>query len=461
MLICFEALYNLFLYVSIFFTIFILKYRPYAIKWVYILLYVILYMLVGLFSLNVFFNFYFNPIFFNYLSIYSVTQFNGATFLFLFLAVNIAIIILHIINSKIFINRSLFLINIFVLLTLFHGFFFEKNVFLVFLYYECLLIPSYLLIFFLSPNQRFLVVSIYFLIWTQIGSFLVFIAISYLYLYYGISFNLMHVNFSILENNILFCLIYFGFGIKIPIWPFFYWLTKTHVEAPSFFSIYLSGFLVKTAVLGFYKFVKFFFITYVTNYLLLFVVFSILDSSLKLWIQVDLKKLVAFCTVQEMNLIFFLVFFNTTNTFVVIALFSLTHAFLSALFFYLVDVIYRLYHTRLIFNLTGLLIIAPLLSFFVYIGLILYNGLPFTLKFLVELYTLHILLDFNFYIYINILLVANWLGCIGLAKNWLNILFSAPQWYSNINDLNKKEFLLLSYFCTVLVVGIQLTFVIF
>jgi NADH:ubiquinone oxidoreductase subunit 4 (subunit M) len=30
-------------------------------------------------------------------------------------------------------------------------------------------------------------------------------------------------------------------------------LTKTHVEAPAGFSMYLSGFLVKSAVYGFYK----------------------------------------------------------------------------------------------------------------------------------------------------------------------------------------------------------------
>lgn len=42
-----------------------------------------------------------------------------------------------------------------------------------------------------------------------------------------------------------------GLGVKIPIWPFHFWLTKTHVEAPTYFSIYLSGFLVKTAIMGF------------------------------------------------------------------------------------------------------------------------------------------------------------------------------------------------------------------
>jgi formate hydrogenlyase subunit 3/multisubunit Na+/H+ antiporter MnhD subunit len=59
-------------------------------------------------------------------------------------------------------------------------------------------------------------------------------------------------------------------------------LTKTHVEAPTGFSMYLSGFLVKSALYGFYK---------ITSLLgtelngILFctiVVLGILDSSMKM-----------------------------------------------------------------------------------------------------------------------------------------------------------------------------------
>jgi formate hydrogenlyase subunit 3/multisubunit Na+/H+ antiporter MnhD subunit len=59
-------------------------------------------------------------------------------------------------------------------------------------------------------------------------------------------------------------------------------LTKTHVEAPTGFSMYLSGFLVKSALYGFYK---------ITNLLgnninsVLFstiIILGILDSSMKM-----------------------------------------------------------------------------------------------------------------------------------------------------------------------------------
>jgi len=50
------------------------------------------------------------------------------------------------------------------------------------------------------------------------------------------------------ELFLISILFFIGFGVKIPIWPFHYWLTRVHVEASTGFSIFLSGFLVKAAV---------------------------------------------------------------------------------------------------------------------------------------------------------------------------------------------------------------------
>ena len=58
--------------------------------------------------------------------------------------------------------------------------------------------------------------------------------------------------YSTHEINILFFIL-LGFGVKIPIWPFYEWLPKAHVEASTNFSIFLSGVLVKFAFFGFLK----------------------------------------------------------------------------------------------------------------------------------------------------------------------------------------------------------------
>ena len=81
-------------------------------------------------------------------------------------------------------------------------------------------------------------------------------------------------------------------------------MTKTHVEAPSGFSIYLSGFLVKSALFGFYKIMYCIDVELNNALFIAVLVTGVVDASLKMWGQTDLKKLVAYATIQEMNLIF-------------------------------------------------------------------------------------------------------------------------------------------------------------
>lgn len=68
--------------------------------------------------------------------------------------------------------------------------------------------------------------------------------------------------------------------------------------------MFLSGFLVKSAVYGFYKFSSFLSFELVTLFFTTFLIIGVIDASLKMWGQTDLKKLIAYSTVQEMNLIY-------------------------------------------------------------------------------------------------------------------------------------------------------------
>jgi formate hydrogenlyase subunit 3/multisubunit Na+/H+ antiporter MnhD subunit len=81
-------------------------------------------------------------------------------------------------------------------------------------------------------------------------------------------------------------------------------LTKTHVEAPAGFSMYLSGFLVKTALYGFFKYTTILGLGVNTTVFIVITSIGVVDASIKMFSQVDFKKLVAFCTIQEMNLIY-------------------------------------------------------------------------------------------------------------------------------------------------------------
>lgn len=346
-------------------------------------------------------------------------------FVLLFLSYIVGFISLLALDSRLYWKnfRYLFTFNIFVVVV--YLYVTTTNLLLFFLFYEFLLIPSFLFVYFVSPSRRAIQASIYFVIWTQLGSFLVLSAVSYIVYTVGSSeFDIIRrFNFSNTESYILYSLLFFGFGFKIPIWPFHYWLTKTHVEAPSGFSIYLSGFLVKSALYGFYKISTLLTCEINTTIFVLITLLGVFDSSLKMWGQTDVKKLVAYGTIQEMNLIFLVFCWGDSSIIVAGIIFTSTHAFLSCLMFYLVDCVYRRYHTRSLVEVNGILHVTPNLGIAILVMTVFFAGLPGTIKFVSEFYIFSSFLEISPFLCITLMLIANVVGLIGFSKIWFNLVF--------------------------------------
>lgn len=343
--------------------------------------------------------------------------------------------------------KYIFMFNIFAIIVFLYVS--VSNLLLFFLLYEFLLIPSFLFVYFVSPSRRAIQASIYFVIWTQIGSFLVLIASGFMFNISGSLdfFSLKNFKFSNYESWVIYVLLFLGFGFKVPIWPFHYWLTKTHVEAPSGFSIYLSGFLVKSALYGFYKISNLLCTDIDSTIFITICMFGVLDASFKMWGQTDLKKLVAYGTIQEMNLIFLMFCWGDTNTILIGILFSATHAFLSALMFFLVDCIYRRYHTRSIIEINGILHLTPNLGIAILIMCVFFSGLPGTIKFISEFYVFSGFLEVTPIGCFLLMFIANVIGLIGFSKAWFNSVFGLNKKHLNSipMDLTFKEIYVISF----------------
>lgn len=338
-------------------------------------------------------------------------------------------------------NKYLYYFNIFLIIV--YLYVTVSNILLFFILYELLLIPSFLIIYFLSTSRRSIQATIYFVIWTQLGSLLVLIAIAYIINLTNL-YNFSDLVFFKFTNNEIFLLItllFFGFGFKVPIWPFHYWLTKTHVEAPSGFSIYLSGFLVKSALYGFYKITTNLYIDINTSFFITICIIGVIDASLKMWGQTDLKKLVAYGTIQEMNIIYLTFCWGDSYMIVAGIIFTATHAFLSALMFFIVDCVYRRFHSRSIIEINGILHILPNLSILIIIMIIFFSGLPGTLKFISEFFIFSSFFEVSPVTCFILMLVANTFGLIGFSKVWFNLLFGLPKKSINslVIDLALKE----------------------
>lgn len=353
-------------------------------------------------------------------------------------------------DVRVFFNKSLnalLLISFIISIWLFIN---EGSAINLFLIYELFLLPSFYLVYRLSPNRRAIIASIYFLTWTQFGSLLVLIAIV---LSFKINGYFTFGTYSLNKDYLIFWLIFFGFGIKIPMWPFYYWLTKTHVEASSFFSMYLSGFLVKTAVFLFIKFYSIFNLSNFYNLPLILLLIGVIDSSIKMWHQTDLKKLIAYTTVQEMNFLCIPILWNDAFGEALVAIFIATHCLLSCIFFFFIDVISKRFNTRVSSQIVGLVHVMPTFSLIIFLSWVLFSGLPYTIKFLLEIGIFTVLYNHNFLLAIVALIAMNVIGLVGFSKNIFNALFGAPVVTDFIiYDLTKRETILYLFFLINLVV---------
>ena len=350
----------------------------------------------------------------------------------------VGLIILFISDVRTFFFKFFSLIFFFFFLILIYFFITETNYIMIFIYYELFLLPSFYLVYWVSPNRRSIVASIYFLTWTQTGSLCLLIVIIYIYLTTNSTDLINLVNNQPIWINVLFFL---GIGVKVPIWPLYYWLTKTHVEASSFFSIYLSGFLVKTAIYLFVFFYNYFNTILLDSIFIIFIMMGVIDSSIKMWHQIDVKKLIAYTTVQEMNILFLPLFWNNDSTELLVSLFIITHCLLSTLLFFSVDILIKRFHTRTVTNIQGIIQVMPIFGMCMLITLLLFTGLPFTIKFFLEISIFNFLINMNLELTLLIIFVANWIGLLGFSKIWFNLLFGKPN-NQLVYDLTVREFII-------------------
>ena len=138
-------------------------------------------------------------------------------------------------------------------------FVFVESAVAMFIAYEFLLIPTTLMIDGFAKTSRGVEAARFMLIWTQVGALTLFPLLIYS-TGVAMGFNIVTCahNFTQMQKNVIMFLAFFGFGAKMPVWPFYWWLPEAHVEVTTAFSIVLSGVSVKFAFLGFMRFVGIF-----------------------------------------------------------------------------------------------------------------------------------------------------------------------------------------------------------
>lgn len=324
--------------------------------------------------------------------------------------------------------------------------FFTDSIILFFLAYEMLLIPSFFILYNFAKTRRCVEAAYLMFFWTQFGA--LFLIFSFLYLFFLVGTSSFFVtstfHFSTFELNFLFMCWFIGFGVKLPIWPFYGWLPKAHVEASTNFSIFLSGVLVKFAFFGLLKCLVTIQLEPTFYFVYPFLTIGIVDAVFKLFYQIDLKKLVAYSTVVEMHWLTICVISGQSSLMLTSFCMLISHALLSTNSFLLVDAIGRRFKTRLITEINGVNFMCPKLFLVSLVNLLVFLGFPGSIMFIAEILFFSFCFDLFPLLTLILVFLLYLVGPTMFFRSWMNVLFgSSVQMLKTLpTDLTSKELLL-------------------
>jgi NADH-quinone oxidoreductase subunit M len=277
------------------------------------------------------------------------------------------------------------------------GTFCALDFFLFYVFWEIMLVPMYFIIGIWGGNRR-LYAAIKFFLYTLSGSVLMLISILALYFFNdgGIPFlNIAGLGntatFSVLKFHEIGHLIpptlqfwiflgfFFGFAIKVPMFPFHTWLPDAHVEAPTAGSIILAAVLLKMGTYGFVRFALPILPDATKQLILPVVVLAIIGiiyGALVSLVQKDMKKLVAYSSVSHLGFVMLGLFALNPMGIRGSVIQMINHGISTGALFLLVGIIYERRHTRLIADYGGLAKQMPIYAILFLIAALSSMGLP-------------------------------------------------------------------------------------
>ena len=246
------------------------------------------------------------------------------------------------------------------------GVFVSLDFILFYIFWELVLLPMYFLISIWGSSNRMYAATKFF-IYTLFGSVLMLVGILMIYFNSGLnSFSILELTKSNIAPNMqnwIFLLLFMGFAIKVPMFPFHTWLPDAHTEAPTAGSVLLAGILLKMGCYGFIRIS----IPILPDAarawapaIAILSIIGIIYGALASLIQKDLKRLVAFSSVSHMGFVMLGISSLTPTAINGAVLQMFNHGCITGMLFLLVGMIYERTHTRQISELGGLANKMPL-----------------------------------------------------------------------------------------------------
>jgi len=152
-------------------------------------------------------------------------------------------------------------------------------------------------------------------------------------------------------------------------------------------SVLLAGILLKLGGYGFLRFNMLFpiAVNYLSPYIILLSLVSIIYGALISCRQSDMKRLIAYSSVSHMGMVTLAIFTNSYLGFISSTYMMLAHGFTSSALFILVGLLYSRFNSRILKYYKGLTTCMPIFSIIFFIMTLSNIGFPLTFNFKAEL----------------------------------------------------------------------------
>ncbi len=249
------------------------------------------------------------------------------------------------------------------------GAFMALDLLLFFLFWEVMLVPMYFLIGIWGSTNR-LYSAIKFFLYTLAGSVVMLLGILALYFHHQgatgtYTFDIVRLQQVSIPPGLqwwIFLAFFFGFAVKVPMFPFHTWLPDAHTDAPTAGSVILAAVLLKMGTYGFLRFS----LPMLPEATRAFVpaiaalsIVGIVYGALVALAQKDWKRLVAYSSVSHMAMVMLGMFALNPVGLSGSVLQQINHGISTGALFLLVGVVYERRHTREIAEFGGLSKVMP------------------------------------------------------------------------------------------------------
>jgi NADH-quinone oxidoreductase subunit M len=279
-----------------------------------------------------------------------------------------------------------FFISLIILATGVYGFFISLDLFTMFVFYEIAVIPMYLLIGIWGSGPR--EYSAMKLTLMLMGaSALLLVAIFGLYFNSNadggpLTFNLFEIaqaNIPVSTQIIFFPLAFIGFAVIGALFPFHTWSPDGHASAPTAVSMLHAGVLMKLGGYGVFRVAMYTMPAgahYWSDFFMVLAVIGVTYGALAAVRQTDLKYINAYSSVSHLGLVLLALLTMNEIGWRGAIMQSLSHGFITALFFALIGMLYGRTHTRIVSKMSGLMSYLPIIGALYVIAGMANLGLP-------------------------------------------------------------------------------------